>query len=309
MKWIYWTALATLLAACYEDEEIIPTEGLEPYYTLPQGNHDYDEKIMAYHEKYGFYILYDFIPEDVYWTGSNWDEYLGGGNATDRDNLGGNIYVQQADTNRVGEYLNLVEDLFFSAYPDSLLMQLPREFYLCSFLGVWDTGDTVRTHAYRNSHCFAANGCSVELDTMGNELKIGLAQALHNNFISYLQEKGSVSISEDFYGFSDYKSRMTSYTDAYRFSRGFLTASTFPANATKEQVKANDLEQWIKVIFTPYEILNSDTYIPNLDYDEPPVQGILKQAPIIRAKYEFLMNYLKEEYHIDIEKIQYPLGK
>ena len=65
----------------------------------------------------------------------------------------------------------------------------------------------------------------------------------------------------------------------------------------------------MKVIFTPYEILNSDTYVKNPDYYEPPVQGILKQAPIIRAKYEFLMNYLKEEYHIDIEKIQYPLGK
>ncbi len=60
--------LVWLWAGCDDSEHLTPTEGMEPGYTLPQGDHDYDKKIVDWFDRCGFYILYKFTPRDVYFN-------------------------------------------------------------------------------------------------------------------------------------------------------------------------------------------------------------------------------------------------
>lgn len=67
---VYW--------ACSDknDDELSLYEGEEFQYVLPQGNHDYDTRIVKWHERIGKYLLYKFKPTDVYFNGNNeWYEY------------------------------------------------------------------------------------------------------------------------------------------------------------------------------------------------------------------------------------------
>lgn len=65
----------SILIGCDDSESLTPTLESEPVYSLPQGNHDYDSKIMDWHERCGFYILYKFESRDLYYNmGGGWLE-------------------------------------------------------------------------------------------------------------------------------------------------------------------------------------------------------------------------------------------
>ena len=55
-----------LWTGCDDSETLVPSTGLEEWFSLPQGEHDYDSKIVDWFERCGFYILYKFDPKDVY---------------------------------------------------------------------------------------------------------------------------------------------------------------------------------------------------------------------------------------------------
>ena len=60
---------------CDDTETLTPSQESEPIYVLPQGAHDYDEKIVEWHKRCGFYILYKFEPRDLYFNwGREWFE-------------------------------------------------------------------------------------------------------------------------------------------------------------------------------------------------------------------------------------------
>ncbi|MBV8255542.1 MAG: hypothetical protein JO154_23295 [Chitinophaga sp.] len=50
------------MSACHK-EKIVAT-GVPDFYVLPQGNQSYDDSIVAFHKKYGSYILYKFTDRD-----------------------------------------------------------------------------------------------------------------------------------------------------------------------------------------------------------------------------------------------------
>ena len=50
-----------LWTGCNDDDEtLVPSTEPEFRYVLPQGNHDYDTKIVNWYEDCGFYILYKY---------------------------------------------------------------------------------------------------------------------------------------------------------------------------------------------------------------------------------------------------------
>ena len=66
-KLLYVALLLTIGLGCNDDSEtLIATVEPEFTYVLPQGNHDYDVKIVDWYNRCGFYILYKFEPKDVY---------------------------------------------------------------------------------------------------------------------------------------------------------------------------------------------------------------------------------------------------
>ncbi|OKZ15766.1 MAG: hypothetical protein BHV81_15255 [Butyricimonas synergistica] len=62
MKWNYLFIVLAIgvLSSCYEEDTLTPTEGTEEIFKLPQGDHDYDTRIVKWFEHYGFYGLYIF---------------------------------------------------------------------------------------------------------------------------------------------------------------------------------------------------------------------------------------------------------
>ena len=60
------------LTACYEEDKLTPSEeGENVYngeYTLPQGNHDYDNDILELFSKYQTMFLYKYEPHDIYYN-------------------------------------------------------------------------------------------------------------------------------------------------------------------------------------------------------------------------------------------------
>ena len=105
-KWINILIGAALLCGCYSEDDIVATEGSELQFTFPQGNHDYDDRIMAYYDKYGFYILYDFEDRELYWNNTQWDQsFLGTDKYT--DGVQGSLLGEEADTLYVGKLLDL----------------------------------------------------------------------------------------------------------------------------------------------------------------------------------------------------------
>lgn len=66
--------------ACNDDDErLSPSDIAEYELVIPQGNHDYDDRIVDWFERTGVYILYKFDPVDVYynptgtWGEVRWD--------------------------------------------------------------------------------------------------------------------------------------------------------------------------------------------------------------------------------------------
>ena len=112
MKWIAYLLLGVaLLAGCNEEDDIVPRTENEVFYQLPQGDHDYDDKIVDYYNKYGFYILYEFEKKDLYWNNTGWTEYLmGNEDFYYTSEAAGYMLGEPADQDYAGRVLEMCEN-------------------------------------------------------------------------------------------------------------------------------------------------------------------------------------------------------
>lgn len=56
--------LLCIFSSCRKEASLVPDK-IPDFYTLPQGNQPYDDSIVAFHQKYGSYILYKFTQRDL----------------------------------------------------------------------------------------------------------------------------------------------------------------------------------------------------------------------------------------------------
>ncbi len=74
-KLFYILLMALPWVGCYDEDSLSPTSELEPLIQFPQGAHDYDERIMDWYNRCGFYILYKYEPKELYFNmGLSWME-------------------------------------------------------------------------------------------------------------------------------------------------------------------------------------------------------------------------------------------
>ena len=331
MKWLYFVICAALLSGCYSEDDIIPTEGGEKFYTLPQGNHDYDNKILEYYNKYGFYILYEFTEEELYWNNTTWDQsFMGTDNFVSNDYSGDKL-GKPADPDYVGDLLDLCEKGFFTIYPDNLLNEMPMKILLCSeFWSVYSNGvlkdengnyvkdendryvtnyDTTRIEAYCSFNRLVVNGANAEIKSSSDSSKWAIQAELNHLFLQYLFEEEQLEVCEEF-------TTISSYAYAYLlgeklFERGFV--GNYLVNKNIEQSKENDFVGYLRLVTMPLEWLEAEPEEIGRDYDSqatPPLKGALNPKRdvnnLVRQKYEILINYFRDEYGIDVKKWQYP---
>lgn len=74
-KSILWILIVGLVGwiGCNDDGKELTPSGVEEYeLVIPQGNHEYDARIMDWFDRTGVYVLYKFNPVDVYFNLSSW---------------------------------------------------------------------------------------------------------------------------------------------------------------------------------------------------------------------------------------------
>lgn len=280
-----------LWLGCYDEDPIVPTSEPEFKYTLPQGAHDYDQNIVEWFDRCGFYILYKFEPKDVYFNGTDWDEAVLNSNT---NTYSGNITVVPAEEAYVGKQLALVEDLFFQFYADTMLQRcMPMKLLLCSSVKVWPVS-TKQLNVYSGFDNLAVNWGCQEVEVFSKAAKTSFKNDVNTAFLERLLDRKMIGISEEFTKVSTYGG----YVDEYSmYEQGFLKKGRVDAEYDwKEYIAA--------VVQYSYDYLRAE---PDAYEDKPTMKGILHPNKdvhgLIREKYAILIAYFKNEYNIDLQAI------
>lgn len=296
-KLIFIVLSLVLWASCYDEDKLAPTETPEFNYTLPQGNHDYDTKIVDWNERCGFYALYKFEPRDVYWNIRTWLEPGVTEISTPR------VKVEQADEAYVGQLIDVLERRFLNFYPDTMLRRcMPLKVLLCRELldgGVYDRD--IRF----GLDFMALNGASENFQTKTPHQIDLMKDTMNLSFIYRLTENKKIAISEEFLSVSSYQEKPVTKEEMY--GGGYLV-STYSSPKDKN----NDWKEYLQAIIkNPYDYLKAepedgDTSFKGILHDKKDVNKKIRQ------KYDILIRYFKSEYGVDLQAIgnsKEPIGK
>lgn len=117
-------ALLVMLTACQKEAALTPSPA-HPFYSLPQGNHPYDQSIGQFYQNYHSYILYKF------------DSAAYNYNVTGP--LNPELAMQVADTNDITAALDFLHAQWLDLYPTAFLQQtLPYKILLSSQISIAD---------------------------------------------------------------------------------------------------------------------------------------------------------------------------
>jgi len=284
--------LLLLASACKKNEApLTPTTEPEPGFKLPQGNHNYDQRIMSYYNKWGTYVLYKFTKQDYTYQISGYDtKYV----------------AVPADTNYINQQLDLLESTFFKYYGDSTLRKyLPVKFFLCSSLIYNNNGQQVNGYLlpFANGflggfESFAANGGNSTVLTLN---KVAYRSDINFSFLKMMDLQFKIKQSTTFISLSDYVTAFPTTpvaTQADRYKRGFLGTTSGITNA------GDDWRSYIQAIVSnPYTFLTD----PATTATDVTHKGILSSVKdptgIVRRKYDAMIAHYKTQYGIDLQVI------
>lgn len=290
--YFYLFILAIGLFSCDDDNSLIPSETPEFGYSVPQGNHDYDERIVDWNKRCNTFILYKFDLKELYWEVYKWVE---------SKPTPGDIYAYTtgllgavADETYVGEQLDLVESLFLDFYPDSTLCNLlPLKLLLCGKLDWRTASGSFRPpyNVYSGYDYLAFNWGNEQVLTLTADQKNAFKYDVNNAFLTRLLNSGKIVEDASFYERMNYTDKVTQQN---MYGRGFIKAGTKQGNDVKNYIQA--------IIQTPYEDLIAEPADNDYTYN-----GILHAKKdvngYIRKKYDILVNKFKENYGIDLQAI------
>lgn len=362
--WIWMSIIGLVgLFGCDDKETIVPSDTLVPEIVLPQGNHDYDTKIVDFYENTGVYILYKFNPKDVYFAGNlSWAEiyhdtsvvtttlklgenlyvkdgvvyqtalgsvldswkvgttYMDNGLwervtvneetlsvyiETQQTSIKGVISVKEADEAYVGQQLAWVEKIFLNFYPTTVLREgLPLKMILGKELTRYLSGSEVgwisqnEVLSSYNSLIFSRGDKSIETLTPEEEVKIK-----SNLNAWFLSERLTSMVSFDkFYTKANYYWVGGSAASVPKANQCYaLGLIKVPTSTILSICQSDDLKSYLKMITgNSYEKLTAEPV--NGNFNNTDYTGILNQHPMIREKYDILVNIFKE-LGVDIQAI------
>ena len=279
--------------ACNDEHKLSPSEGDVYGYFVPQGEHDYDDKIVDWKNRYNIFALYKWSPRDLYWSPTKWNEAK-----EDTDENGYSwitgYYGEQADEKYVGQQLDLIEELFLSFYPDSTLQRcLPLKMLLCKELEQIDGyGERRKLNIYSSFDLLAFNWGSERILSLSSGEKAEMKLDINLTFLLRLKSNDKIPASTEFYSYSHYDTDMT-YGNYY--DRGFVMYDNNDKTNT-------DWRHYLEaILFTSYDDLTRE-----VEASDESFHGILNDRKdkygLIRKKYTAIINHFKE-YGIDLQKI------
>lgn len=296
MKNILWLFLGCcLLIGCWDEGELKPTpepELIYGKYSLPQGDHDYDDDIVAFYKKYSSLILYKFTSKDFGWSPTGnvaWD--IAKDTVYDEYNQGNKWNAIPANEQYVGNQLELLRKKFLNYLPDTFLYLLPQKILLCStierlptHLGYEPTPDQCEAFNVYLGYFHMAVSCgNSKILTMTaeerNQFKIDVCTAYFETVLKVLDKP------QDFFQVSTYSDGIG---ENAIYENGFL-------NYNSRTSMDKDWFDYIKLaIENSIEDLEAEGGVLNESID---VEGK------IREKYTVMTEFFKSKYHFDIQAI------
>ncbi len=280
------------MVSCNDEDTLSPTETPENGYIVPQGNHDYDQRIVNWKERCNTFILYQFKVKELYWSVTGWLESV----EDDRNPLypyTNGLIAANADENYVGQQLDLLEAAFLNLYPDTTLARcLPLKLLLCGQLD-WRTtaGRSTLYNTYSTFDGLAFNWGNENILTMTQAQKITFKNDVNVTFLKRILANGKIVENAEFYDGVTYATAITNQT---MYGRGFLNRST--------KVE-NDVEYYVEAIVSnTYEDLIAE--YPATNYTNKGILNPVKDVNgLIRQRYDILIKHMKDTYGIDLQAI------
>lgn len=290
--WILSALLCLAIAGCDKEDDLVLTAEPENVYgphTLPQGDHDYDARIVDMYTRYNTLVLYKFTKRDFFWSAGQdirwWYE-----EKMNRTRPG--YDATPAGEAHVGRQLELLEKCFLNYFPDTLLAHtLPFKILLTDRI-MYMPGYNARPDSTKLQYPDVSEAFDYLAIAWGNETNrtitpaqiAKLKQALCHMFLKRCITYGKIAVSQEFANATVYS---TAITDANMYTYGIF----------KKGVKslAADWEAYIeKIISTPRAELEA-------------VGGILNPAVDkngkIRKKYNIITFYFIDTYNISLQAI------
>lgn len=302
MKTIIYLAIILSITigvlGCKKEGSLIASqepENIYSEYTLPQGNHDYDQDIKTLFNRYNTLFLYKYNPKDIYY---NSDTYLAGTYYTKNDSTSSGMFDVASDEAWVGKQIDLLKELWLDYYPDNFLKKLPLKVFMVDSLYTAKSGYGSPSSLINNNilarkgvDYFLVTYGSKRISTMTQQEKYTYKKALHRTFLDNID----LPVPKDFAEVSNYTIFSNVNNKAYMNFYGFI-------NWDQSKTPKDDWKVFMDAIIDqPYSVWISDGPLGFLHPSKDTQKRILK-------KYNIVIDHFKKEYQIDLLKISNDLS-
>jgi hypothetical protein len=300
---IAMTACAALLHSCARDVEIGDPLPVEPEYVFPQtgASQAVTDKIVTLYNDYGSYFLYDFTQKDFEWTLAT-----GAGSMTNIDS------AILGDPLHVGPLLDFLEQVWLDHIPERMKkgQGIPYRVFLVDEIkrrraGTgYPPGMEYLYYNYKVSgKSLAFAGVNEAFGQMTAAEKMTRKNELVGVIFDYYANIGLIAFPDEFYTVSDYGPQPTTPVNAANptnveafHQRGFLPSSYSGANVyywlsnaySWTNARTNDFNSFRAHLFQRTD----EQMAPYLD-----------NYPLIRQKFDLLVDHFMNEYGIDVRAI------
>lgn len=287
--------LVLAVTGCVKKEGAI-TPGQEPEpifgdFTLPQGNHEYDDEIVAFYKKYNTLILYKYEKKDIFWNITNSITEVSYDATTNRTSKGSQ-YIP-ADENYIRPQLELLKEQIFKYFPDEFLKaNLPRKIFLMDKYLLINAGTGTPDQQTKTAYAgvfgldfLAATGGGPDITNMTAEQKRAYRFEIINLFLQRVTANGGIKRIPAFTDLTNYSLSMPTY--AIQYGNGIID--------WYNRTPTTDWDAYVKMLLTTrYEALIAPNgwWHPGID-----------NKGTIRKKSDVLINYFKTKYNIDLQAI------
>ena len=285
---IYISLLAILfLSGCAKDTQIgnIQVPGAD--YVLPQGGDAMaDQRILKLYETYGSYFLYEFSEKDFNWTQIS-------------NSLGDDVFrFDPIEPGKVKNLLDLLQLTWFDFYDQEFLAKtMPIRIFLAETVQLqvsefdWGTWDYILSwkdiYARYLDNQIAISNVDKNITEMSAEEKREYKSNLQSVFLESLVASATIVAPDEFIAISDYSNNVDDTEEAR--NAGFVLNPTmdYEWSVDGNMTESNDLNAYLaSLVFRTTEEWKEDI-----------------QYPLVKQKYDILVNWLKTGYGIDIVKI------
>ena len=274
--------LLLAMAACHKEEKLVP-DASPIAYTLPQGNHPYDDSIVAFHEKYGSYILYKFSYMDYAY---DYTGYL-------------TITAAQANEAYVQQALDFFNSQCLRLYPEQFLQKtMPFKIILAASIDttqITNTGAVVvakrSVSGFMQSRSMMAIGWadSTLQQQSASQLKV-LKGYMNRCYFFQAFLSGALPIPDVFNAFVPVGGY--NIISGYRPDLGFIEAPN-----------SNDVSRNASVTWDLLCYINAITGRTKAELDATILSPSVDTKGLIRKKYALLINYFKTQYGVDLQAV------